>query len=114
MTARKRARKSVTTLNREFECAYAAYAAIPSSKEKRWECALARCDAVAQWIVDARAETIDEMLIKSRAIVWLADCIKIENIATWRPSKLFQGHLGVASLGKDLSRIAKRLNVKAA
>jgi hypothetical protein len=111
----KRSKSSITALNDKFERVHATFKAIPSSEDKRWTPALDRCHAAAQSIVKARAETIAEMLIKSRAIVWLAESLKIENIATWHPNKLLRSYasIGLASLGKDLTRIAKRMNVAA-
>jgi hypothetical protein len=108
--------KSIIALHDEFERAHFAFKAIRSSDNKRWTPALDRCHAAAQRIVKARAETIAEMLIKSRAIVWLAESLKIENIATWHPNKLLRSYasIGLASLGKDLTRIARRLNLEAA
>ena len=113
-------RKSVTALNREFERVHSAFKAIPfnednPSKNKRWERALDRCHIAAARVVHVRAETVEEILIKSRAIVWRVASVKIENIATWRPINMYcdDGLIGVMSLGRDLDRIAKLLNVAA-
>ena len=108
-------RKSVTALNREFERAHAAFKAIPSSKDKRWEPASDRCYTAAGLVVATPAETINEMLIKTRAIVWMIEGEKIVNIAAWRPNRMCDETAGdcLASLGRDLDRIAKRLNVAA-
>jgi len=117
----KTTHKSVTTLNHEFERAHAAFKAMPPhkdnpSKRRKWERALDRCHITAARVVLVRAETIEEMLIKSRVIVWRIASVKVENIATWRPISMYcdDGLIGVMALGKDLDRIAKRLNVKAA
>ncbi|HEY5379910.1 MAG TPA: hypothetical protein VIJ78_10295 [Pseudolabrys sp.] len=117
----KTTHKSVTTLNHEFERAHAAFKAMPPhkdnpSKRRKWERALDRCHITAARVVLVRAETIEEMLIKSRVIVWRIASVKVENIATWRPINMYcdDGLIGVMALGKDLDRIAKRLNVEAA
>src|SRR5665213_814942 len=114
MTTRKiTARKSVTVLYRKFERTHSAFKAIPypPRDERLWDRALDRCCTAAQLVVDARAETIDELLLKSRAIVWTVDSVKIEDVAAWAKSQRFKDaeHRGLASLGKDLTRIAKRL-----
>ena len=122
MTTRKiTGRKSVTALNREFERARAAFKALtPSednqSKHKRWERALDRVDDVAQSLIATRAKTVEEMLIKSRVIVWRIGSGEIVELAAWRPGRFNRNGetYALISLGKDLSRIAKRMNVEAA
>ena len=118
---RKAARKSVAALNREFERALGAFKALtPSednqSKHKRWERALDRVDDVAQSLIATRAKTVEEMLIKSRVIVWRIGSGEIVELAAWRPGRFNRNGetYALISLGKDLSRIAKRMNVEAA
>ena len=121
MTTRKiTGRKSVTALNREFERARAAFKAIPSnegnpSEHKRWERALDRAWRAGDRVITTRAETIEEMLIKSRVIAWQIDGLT-ENgdLAKLSRRKLeIPATIALIALGKDLSRIAKRLNVAA-
>lgn len=115
---RKAARKSVAALNREFERAHAAFKAIPPNEgnpNKRWERALERVHDVAQRLIATRAKTVEEMLIKSRVIVWRIGSGEIVDLAAWRPDRFNRNGetYALISLGKDLSRIAKRLNVAA-
>ena len=117
----KSAHKSVTALNREFERAHAAFKAMPlnednQSKHQRWERALDRVHEVAQRLIATRAKTVEEMLIKSRVIVWRIGSGEIVELAAWRPGRFNRNGetYALISLGKDLSRIAKRMNVEAA
>ena len=117
---RKATHKSVTALNRDFERVHTAFKAMPlnednPSKHKRWERAFDRVDEVAQCLIATRAKTVEEMLIKSRVIVWRIGGGEIVELAAWRPGRFNRNGetYALISLGKDLSRIAKRLNVAA-
>ena len=115
-----RKHKSVTALNREFERARGAYKAIPPnedkpSEHKRWERALDRVDKIAHGLVATPAETIEEMLIKARAVAWVVHGYAVPDLSKWFP-RGYRGAFEVQALialSHDLSRIAKRLNVAA-
>lgn len=93
-------RASITVLYKDFEKAHAAAQAIPSPKppsisSKEFDRATVKCGRIAERIVTAHANNIDEMLLKIRVAGWCAGAPfthKLERLSDWKPDgKLLRG-----------------------
>jgi hypothetical protein len=107
-------RPSVGDLYSDFEKAIAAYEAIPSSQEKRWQRADAKALDIARLIVGAAASSVDEMLLKIRVAKWTTGVRHrgLPSLDSWQPSGSDRYTTGgaepleaLASLTDDLQRL---------
>jgi hypothetical protein len=103
-------KKSITALYAEFQKAHAAYWACTyprdDARQKQCDAAIDKAAVIAQRIEKTPADSVDEMLIKVRLMIWdmgLRDSKNLDALHRWRPS--YPDDVGLASLRDDLRRL---------
>lgn len=107
-------RPSITDLYKEFETACAAARAVPPPKppsvsSKAFDRAIGKCGAIADRIVIAAANSVEEMLLKIRVAGWCVDAPEdLAKLEHWMPTGCGGEELeALVSLREDLHRLCQ-------